>query len=86
MEIQQIRSDKNRRNPSKLSILENWTLPNGSGLQYLTAIPGEATNVLPYLSVIIITALLCSTLVALVYLVVRRRREVSNLLRDHKNI
>ena len=35
-------------------------------------------DVLPYMSVIIVTALLCSALVATVYLVVRRRREVND--------
>ena len=57
----------------KFELVSYWG-PNGGGLQYFAAIPGEATtgtNVLPYLSVIIITALLCSTLVAIVYLVVR---------------
>ena len=70
---------------TRLELYAKKTLVN----QYFAAIPGEATtrtNVLPYLSVIIITALLCSTLVAIVYLVVRRRREVIYIERSQKDL
>ena len=45
---------------------------------YIHFTGSTGVDVLPYVSVIIVTALLCSALVATVYLVVRRRREVND--------
>merc|ERR1712037_397066 len=52
----------------------------GGGLDYFAVITVSVStggDVLPYMSVIIVTALLCSALGATVYLVIRRRREVA---------
>ena len=41
------------------------------------------TNVLPYVSAIIITAILCLSLIIAVYLVVRRRNEVHEIIDNY---